>query len=671
MKSFARLLIALFCYSILWGNYLHLAQAQNQRSKLFSGQVLRADNVPVKGTKVFFDGFPNISSETDPSGSFELKMPASFAITDQTIIYVGNKKIERSGFAYNSSDNALIIKLKDELPDGAIQVIEIFDEKNQSLPKVSVQLKGKRFKTDEKGQIIFNSPPYLKANDLDNEQIKVEGYEVSSIYYLAANHRFFIYLKSSKPIADKQETAAIQQVSDTKPPTEQPTGRQAQIRDVIKQDFSSVLNELEMEKQFLSERSSKIRDKIEKIATRLSNQTLSEDEKSELRKYLNRLEKQLIENDLAYERAQERIKQAIDQMRLEVMSKDSLNAAAAKKIARIAAEKEAAIKEKEAIEALYQARLLIGFIILVILAGAAIVSYMVSQKLKRQTQEIILQRNSIEEKNKNLEKAYVEIQSQKTEIERQNHQITTSIRYAESIQQAILPPASTFHELFKDHFIYYRPKDIVSGDFYWCYSDGNRTLLAVVDCTGHGVPGAFMSLIGYNLLNDQVKQHGFGKPSLILKGLDKNLRLVLRQEQKVNNDSMDVGICLIEGRQVQFAGAKRTLLIYRAQTDTLEEIRGDRRPIGGFKKDVAAHSYQDHLLRLHTDDCLYLFTDGITDQPNPQLHKFGYQQLKDVILLSGSLSMEHQRNEFDKALEKHRQNTPIRDDMTLLAVRIG
>jgi serine phosphatase RsbU (regulator of sigma subunit) len=179
-----------------------------------------------------------------------------------------------------------------------------------------------------------------------------------------------------------------------------------------------------------------------------------------------------------------------------------------------------------------------------------------------------------------------------------------------------------------------------------------------------------MSLIGYNLLNEQVKQHGFSKPSQILDGLDRTLRIVLRQEQKVNNDSMDVGICLIEGNDVYFAGAKRALFIYRAQTNTLEEIRGDRKPIGGFKKDPN-HRYQDHHVAVNSGDSLYLFTDGITDQPNPSLVKFGYQQLKTFISQYGHKSMEHQREELEKMLNEHRRGTALRDDITVLAVRIS
>lgn len=672
MKSLRKFIIVVFCYLFLFGFYSGQSCAQSNKTKLFSGQVVNTDNQPVKGIKVFFDGFNNITDETDGNGNFELPMPASFTVSVQTAIYVGNKKIERNGYAYNASNHTLVIKLKGDLPEGIVQVIEFFDEKSQPLPAlVAVTLKGKKFRTNEKGCVEFNNPPYFKSDELDNEQISVDGYEISSTYYTAANRRFFVYLKGSGVLpATKEETTAQNKVATNSkqaeglPPTTKATA------EIIKQDFTYVLNELEMEKQFLSERSTKIRSEIEKIASQLGSQQLSDEAKNELRKYLNRLEKKLIENDLAYESAQEKIKQVIDRMRLEVMSKDSINAAAVQKIETIAAEKEAAVKEKEAIEALYRARLLIIAVVAVILAGAAIASYNVAQKLKKQKEEIIEQRNSIEEKNKNLEKAYLEIQSQKTEIERQNHQITTSIRYAESIQNAILPLSSTFKEVFNDYFVYYQPKDIVSGDFYWCYSDGSKTLVAVVDCTGHGVPGAFMSLIGYNLLNEQVKQHGFSKPSQILDGLDRTLRIVLRQEQKVNNDSMDVGICLIEGNDVYFAGAKRALFIYRAQTDTLEEIRGDRKPIGGFKKDPNRR-YQDHHVAVNSGDSLYLFTDGITDQPNPSLVKFGYQQLKTFISQYGHKSMEHQREELEKMLNEHRRGTALRDDITVLAVRIS
>lgn len=668
MKSLRKFFaVFVFCYLFSFAFGQFTTYAQGDKFKIFSGQVLNGDNQPVGNVTVFFDGFSQITARTDANGNFELRMPASFVIGAQTALYVDGRKIERNGFAYNPAANTLSIKLKDDFPIGSVRIMEFYDEKNQPLPNRTVLIKGKKFKTDDKGQILFAAPPYFKADELDNVQIKVDDYDISSTYFTAANHRFFVYLQSLSTAAEPTDAAAGQSADAKSAPVAKTAVQE--ITDV-RQDFNSILNELELEKQFLSERSAKIRHEIERIAARLTNQQLSEQEKNELRKYLNRLEKQLIENDLAYESAQEKIKQVIERMRREVLSKDSLNAAAVEKIAKIAQEKEAAIKEKEAVEALYRARALIAVIIFIVLAAAAVASYAVAQKLKKQKEEIILQRNSIEEKSRNLEKAYLEIQNQKNEIERQNHQITTSIRYAESIQNAILPLPSTFQAIFKDYFVYYRPKDIVSGDFYWCHSEGDKTLIAVVDCTGHGVPGAFMSLIGYNLLNEQVKQYGFCKPSQILENLDKNLRITLRQEQKVNNDSMDVGICLIEGTRVHFAGAKRALLVYRAQSQTLEEIRGDRKPIGGFKKDPNRH-YQDHCLTVQSGDALYLFTDGITDQPNPKLDKFGYQQLKEIILRSGNLPMEQQKEELVKALEAHRQGTPIRDDMTLLAVRIA
>ncbi|MCS7017542.1 MAG: SpoIIE family protein phosphatase [Cytophagales bacterium] len=675
MKSWRKFFIGFVFYCVFlhcFHTFTTYAQKDNYY-KVFSGQVLDTDNEPIKGIKVFFEGFNNISAHTDANGNFELRMPATFSISAQTTIYVGNQKVERSQFAYNPNTNVLVIKLKDNLPEGSVRSIEFFDEKNQPLPaQIAVSIKGRKFRTDNKGQIVFAAPPYFASEELDNTQISVPNYEVTSTYYTNSNHRFFVYLKSVAAGTTQSEIASPSPVAPYKPRADSLSAKASSALPIesLTQDFNSVINELELEKQFLNERSNKIRSEIERIATRLSSQQLSEEEKNELRRYLNRLEKQLIENDLAYESAQEKIKLVIERMRQEVISKDSLNAAAAQKIAKIAEEKEAAIREKEAVEALYRARALIAFIIFVALAGAAIASYVVAQKLKKQKEEIILQRNSIEEKSRNLEKAYLEIQSQKNEIERQNHQITTSIRYAESIQNVILPLASTFQAAFKDHFVYYRPKDIVSGDFYWCYSNGTKTLVAVVDCTGHGVPGAFMSLIGYNLLNEQVKQNGFCNPSQILENLDKNLRITLRQEEKVNNDSMDVGICLIEGNQVCFAGAKRALLIYRSQAESLEEIRGDKKPIGGFKKDPHRR-YQDHYLTLQAGDAVYLFTDGITDQPNPSLEKFGYQRLKELILQNGKLPMQQQKELFVNKLEAYRKGAPIRDDMTLLAVRIG
>ncbi|MCS6968038.1 MAG: SpoIIE family protein phosphatase [Cytophagales bacterium] len=673
MKPTFRFFYFTLCCLFAFSGKKPLLQAQSNKSKVFSGQVVNAQNSPIKGVKVFFEDFPSITAETDANGQFELRMPPSFNISEQTAIYVGARKIPRHSYALNQANNMLVIKVKEEAPAGAVYTIELFDQDNQPLPpETIVTIGNKRYKTNQRGQILLPEKEYLKVVELEEGQINIEGYELSSTYYAANQQRFFVYVKAQAKPAKEPSASPAPSTLLQKPTVEPVAKTEANVNpltDVVKQDLNKVLNELEMEKQFLMERSTLIRNEIEKIAQRLSNETLSEQEKNELRKYLSRLEKQLIENDLAYESAQEKIRNVVDRMRQEIIAKDSVTAAVAQKMETIAAEKEAAIKQKEAIEALYRARLTIFIIIATILALAAFASYRISQKLKKQKEEIISQRNSIEEKNRNLEKAYLEIKNQKAEIERQNHQITTSIRYAESIQNAILPPESAFQSVFSDHFIFYQPKDIVSGDFYWLYSENGKTLLAVVDCTGHGVPGAFMSMIGYSLLNEHVKHEGLWQPAHILEELDKNLRIALRQEQKVNNDSMDVALCLIEGNQVCFAGAKRALLIYRKATGTLEEIRGDRKPVGGFKKDPT-HRYSEHIFSVSAGDALYLFTDGITDQPNPKLDKFGYQQLKEIVMRFGSSPMAEQRYQLVTALTRHSNGTPTRDDMTMIAVRL-
>jgi len=212
--------LAIF-YLLLFGFYASQSYAQGNKAKLFTGQVVNSDNQPVKGIKVFFEGFNSITDETDANGNFELSMPASFTISGQTALYVGNRKIERSGYAYSETNRTLVIKLKEELPEGAIQLIELFDEKNQPLPaQVAVVLKGKKFRTNDKGCIEFNNPPYFKSDELNNDQISVDGYKVSSTYYTSANRRLFIYLENAKSTDTKQQTVPVSYTHLTLPTTE-------------------------------------------------------------------------------------------------------------------------------------------------------------------------------------------------------------------------------------------------------------------------------------------------------------------------------------------------------------------------------------------------------------------------------------------------------------------
>lgn len=287
-------------------------------------------------------------------------------------------------------------------------------------------------------------------------------------------------------------------------------------------------------------------------------------------------------------------------------------------------------------------------------------------RIKRKANIILAKQNKeIEQKNAQLNVAY-------NEIEEKNKDITDSIRYAKRIQQAILP-TSAFAMTFKDNgFILYKPKAIVSGDFYWMDKKGSKVLIAAVDCTGHGVPGAFMSIVGHNLLNQIVHDNGILTPSEVLTELNKGVTDTLRQkveEDKVR-DGMDLAFCTIdyEAMTLDFAGAYNPLWLLR--DGHIIEVKADKYPIGAFLEENM-RTFTNHRIDLQKDDIIYMFSDGYADQfGGPTGKKFKYKNLKELLLSINKNKMQEQRNILDHTIEAWRGDLEQVDDIMVIGIRI-
>lgn len=258
------------------------------------------------------------------------------------------------------------------------------------------------------------------------------------------------------------------------------------------------------------------------------------------------------------------------------------------------------------------------------------------------------------------------------EIKLKNHQITNSIRYAETIQQAVLPAIGKMNEALHEYFIIYRPKDIVSGDFYWFSHQGDRIYIAVVDCTGHGVPGAFMSMIGSSLLDEIVNVEKVEDPAVILQQLHRSIRTALKQEESGNDDGMDVALCLLEPSddfktKVTFSGAKRPL--YYSNKGALHEVKGVNKSIGGIKTNTKK-SFKNQEFILQSGDTLYLTSDGLVDQNGPDGSRFGTNKFLELLQNAIPLDLDGQQTMILRALENHQKFFDQRDDITVIGVRV-
>jgi tetratricopeptide (TPR) repeat protein len=256
------------------------------------------------------------------------------------------------------------------------------------------------------------------------------------------------------------------------------------------------------------------------------------------------------------------------------------------------------------------------------------------------------------------------IEEQKHLVEEKNKEITDSIRYAKRIQNAILPPDKVVKESLKESFILYMPKDIVAGDFYWLETKNNTILFAACDCTGHGVPGAMVSVICNNGLNRSVREHGITEPGKIL---DKTREIVLAEFEKSEEDvkdGMDISLCALNGNHLQWAGANNPLWIIR--NGELIEYAPNKQPIGKVDNPIP---FTTHHIELQQGDMLYIFSDGYADQFGGEKgKKFKAANLKKLLLSIQHESMEQQKNILQQAFNQWKANLEQVDDVLVIGV---
>ncbi len=329
------------------------------------------------------------------------------------------------------------------------------------------------------------------------------------------------------------------------------------------------------------------------------------------------------------------------------------------------------LKRKQAkikLERTIRNTLIIGVVLII---GVTMLLYRFYKQKQRANLMLAEQNEQINKKNK-------QIQEQKNKLEIQNTKLSDSIDYAQNIQSAILP-TDLFNNKEIEAFVLYKPKDIVSGDFYWyTYKEGTdnqkQIFIAAVDCTGHGVPGAFMSMIGNRSLNEIIVEKNINEPADILYNLNLNIIDALNQEYSDNTDGMDVCLVRIDlnnnSKDVYFAGAKRPLYFVKNGDPEMNKIKGNRYSIGGLYKNKRKKEFESHHLTVDKGDVLYLTTDGIIDQVNENRKRFSSTRLLSVLYNNLSNPMEKQGKILEKRLEDFRGDSEQRDDITVIGIKI-
>lgn len=257
-------------------------------------------------------------------------------------------------------------------------------------------------------------------------------------------------------------------------------------------------------------------------------------------------------------------------------------------------------------------------------------------------------------------------------IHRKNQDITDSIRYAQTIQQAILPTAREMTNTLGDYFVLFQPCQIVSGDFYWIHKTSESVYVAVVDCTGHGVPGAFMSLIGHTLLNEAVVERYMTRPDQILEWLSNRIGGALKQDvEEGNHDGLDMTLCILtkqidDTTKVQFAGAKQDL--YYTDMGKLLTLKGTRRTVAGWQRNKIP--FESCEITISSGEMIYLATDGYPDQHGLKDRRIGSARFRSWLEKGATLALSAQRHKLEQALINHMKGADQRDDITILGFKI-
>ena len=269
-----------------------------------------------------------------------------------------------------------------------------------------------------------------------------------------------------------------------------------------------------------------------------------------------------------------------------------------------------------------------------------------------------------------MKSAYSEIEIQRSELQLRNKDLTDSLNYARRIQAALLPSEHHIRRIFPDYFIYYRPKHIVSGDFYWFSERDDKYFIAAADCTGHGVPGALMSMIGLELIHKIINDMKVDDSDQVLLTMNRELESAFFKEESgkpIIKDGIEMSICIIDKktRVMEFSGA--FLPVYIVRDDKLIEIKGDKKNV---VQSFAMVSFNRSTFTLQEGDLLYLFSDGYADQfGGPENKKFMYRRLRHILLTISKYPLPDQQRILDETIDSWMEGHDQIDDMMILGVR--
>jgi len=607
-------------------------------------------------------------------GKFNISLPDEYKVPRSARFIVNKMPIDPDWVEWHDGDTYVIIKKPDHLPNQVNEVL-VSDQNFKPIPDLEVRINGQIYTTKKDGSFAVNmGTKSTDSYEITDYTIIKSEYDKNSLIY-----NLFIQ-------EGKQTTARISE-DDTPKETVIP------ITTDYTDDFHRITEELEREKEALIESREHIIEEIEKIGKQLdTDRNLTSEVRKSLQAELTFLEKALEENDRTYQEAQNKTNYVIDKMRKVIQEKDSLHDVAQEQLKIIEKEKQEIEEQKEIIEAKSRKNFIIFLTVSLSLTGLVFIAYVFIRKFRAKNLQLQEQEKQLRTKNLQLQEqekqlresndafqaANTELGLQKALVEKKNQDITASITYAKRIQRSMLPDIDMVKMYLPESFIFFRPRDIVSGDFYWLTSladDENlTTIIVAADCTGHGVPGAFMSMVGDALLNQIIKLQQYTEPDKILRELNIGVRSTLRQDETENRDGMDVVICTIQHhkKKVDFAGAKNPL--FYVQNNQIFEIKGSRKSIGGRQSSRLQLKYGDyerHTIDIDQPTVFYLASDGYPDQfGGVEGKKFSKKQFRKLLLDIHSKPFAQQAKITERTIEEWKGDTRQIDDILVIGFKI-
>jgi serine phosphatase RsbU (regulator of sigma subunit) len=672
-----------------------LSQDEILSAKTIRGTLYNPNGVPIRKAWITVDGVALMDvAMTNEKGVFYLRIPPDENFSDKNKILIEGKHANASFVKYDEKKMTLYIMLKGEedvlakaedvsevSADASANIakpnqyeVSVLDENAFPIEGISVNAWGIGFfTTDKNGK--FN----IDNKDIQSVKFIIKGFDKIKTDYREneKDGKITILVRSQLPRNTLKDANTDKNTTPSS------------FADTIKKGdyasrFNRVSDELTGEKELFEQSSERVRGEVDKISEELEkDKNLSESQKQLLQTYLGSLEELLNDNAKVFEHSQAQTKSRLEMMRSFVSAKNKIDDDLLKEM-----EKEKQVMQSDFKKNIWAISSLAAIFGVITIVAFSLARYLNNQKKKVEeaNRNLAVATNQLSEKIDEINQKNEEMKVQADNLQKTNHElhkkdadITASLNYAQRIQKATFPQLGVIQKAIPEFFTFFKPKDIVSGDFYWFaekidpQTGGKQLFLASADCTGHGVPGAFMSMVGDALLDKIVNTQGVSSPDKILTELHHGIRYMLNQEESENRDGMDMGFCLIDeaSKTIEYAGAKHSL--FYIQEGQLHSLKGTMMSLGGLQfRDLGGEKiFTKQIIDISKPTICYLFSDGFTDQFGAETgKKYSKQRFSELLLTIHHESFEKQKEILAEELEGWRKGAKQTDDVLVMGFKV-